>query len=111
MKQCSSGGITRAALKISFFAYDTLVIGSSGPHVGQYVEAIGSGGREYGLDIHWGKVPLLTVCTELILKSFTGRSLQKTTSMVYFGSAAHSDVKYAAEFLAESGQQLLISTF
>ena len=95
--------LDKGNLEDVLFADDTLVIGSVGTHVEQYMEAIEACGREYGLQIHWGKVQLLTVCTDQFLKSPTGQALNRSTSMVYLGSAIDSDGKYTAELSRRIG--------
>ena len=53
-------------------ADDTVILGVTGQHVEEYMASIEAHGKEYGLQIHWGKVQLVTVCGDQALHTPDG---------------------------------------
>lgn len=89
--------------RTSFFADDTLVICSCGKHAEECMSSIEDCGREYGLQIRWGKVQLVDVCTEQALEAPRGAPLTHTESMVDLGSTLHASGKYCTEVARRIG--------
>jgi hypothetical protein len=57
------------------FADDTLLVGSCGQYVEEYMAAIEKVGFDYGLQIHWGKVNLLAIGICAKVRSPTGQEI------------------------------------
>ena len=85
------------------FADDTLVIGSCGLHVEEYMGAIEGCGREYGLQVHWGKIQVVPICSGESLSAPGGQQLENSQSLMYLGSAISSDGRYGTELARKIG--------
>ena len=72
------------------YADDTLILGSTANHVGEYMQVIEARGRKDGLQIHWGKVELVRVCTRQPLYLPDGTAFEAKECMVYLGSTLPS---------------------
>jgi len=79
------------SLEEVLYADDTLVIGACGRHVEEYMAKIEACGAHYGLEIHWGKVQVLTVCTDEAVRDPSGNHIQPSDSMLYLGAVVHSN--------------------
>ena len=65
----------KGELEDTLFADDTLIISSSGANVEKYMAAVELKGKDYGLQVHWGKVHSITVGTTTPVKSPTGAGI------------------------------------
>jgi len=95
--------LAKGALEDILFADDTLVIGSCGSHVEEYMAAIEKQGHEYGLQVHWGKTQLVTACIQQQLTCPNGQPLPNSQSMIYLGSTIHSNGKFSSEVARKLG--------
>ena len=59
--------------------------------------------RDYGLQIHWGKVALGTVCTQTPVRDPSGQIIASKESMLYLGSTVHSGGKFGCEISRRVG--------
>ena len=95
---CANGDLGEA-----LFADDTLIISTQTTHLEEYMAAITRCGSEYGLQVHWGKVHLLSICCDQAIRTPTGTTLQPETSMLYLGSMLHSDGRLGCEISRKIG--------
>ena len=79
------------------FADDTLLISNSGEHIQEYMAAVEHKGRDYGLEVHWGKVHLVKIGSDAEVRAPTGERIQPTDSMMYLGTTIHSNGKFGCE--------------
>ena len=85
------------------FADDTLLIGSHGPFVEEYMCAVETAGMDYGLQIHWGKVHVVAVGRCSKIHSPSQKEIKPQASMMYLGSTIHTDGKFGCEVSREIG--------
>ena len=50
------------------YADDTIILGTSAPHVEEFAAAVERAGLEFGMSLHWRKTQALSVCTETRLQ-------------------------------------------
>ena len=86
------------------FADDTLLISASPEHLTEYMREITFCGSQFGLQVHWGKVQLLKICSDRIVRTPLGEVLPASDSMVYLGSTLSSDGRLACEISRKIGQ-------
>ena len=85
------------------FADDTLIVGSAGLHVEEYMASIQRCGAEYGLEIHWGKVQHVPVRTEQKVRSPLGEFVAQQDSMVYLGATLHNSGRDVSDLCRRIG--------
>ena len=68
------------------------------------MRAIEDHGREDGLQIHWGKVELVKVCTNQQVFKSDGTPFEAKESMIYLGSALHASGRSVTEISRRIGQ-------
>ena len=93
----------KGELEDTLFADDALIISSSGANVEEYMAAVESKGKDYGLQVHWGKVHLITVGSTTPVKSPTGAEIPPQDSMLYLGSTIHKNGKFGCEISRKNG--------
>ena len=93
----------RGELEDVLFADDTLLLGSHGPHVEEYMKTVERAGLEYGLQIHWGKVALVAVGRNVPVHTPEGKEIKSQESMVYLGSTLHTNGKFTSEISRKLG--------
>jgi hypothetical protein len=54
------------------FADDALLISRHGKHIEEYMAAVEQKGLDYGLQVHWGKIHLVRVCSAEAVKAPSG---------------------------------------
>ena len=74
-----------------------MLISSSAKHIEELMDAATHCGGQYGLQIHWGKLQLMKVCTELNVATPAGGNLEAKDTMQYLGAAVHSDGRATSE--------------
>ena len=79
------------------YADDTLILGACSEHVEEYMQAIERRGLLDGLQMHWGKVQLVRVCTEQPVCLPDGQDLPAKDTMVYLGATLHSSGRSVSE--------------
>ena len=94
---------SRGELGEVLYADDTLILGSSHLLVQEYMAAVQKVGLEYGLEIHWGKVHDVGVCTDQSVRDPSGNVVQSKESMVYLGSSLHSSGRSVSEISRRIG--------
>ena len=87
----------RHDLEDVLFADDTLLISNCGRHMEEYMNAVMETGAEYGLQIHWGKVQLVQVCTDQPVHAHNGDRIKAQESMLYLGSTIHGNGRFGCE--------------
>ena len=93
----------RGRLSDILFADDTLLMGIEGAHLEEYTARVEEAGREFGLQLHWGKVQLVRVRSTQDVCEPDGSLLEATPSMIYLGSLLHEDGKAASELSRRIG--------
>jgi hypothetical protein len=93
----------RDDLEDTLFADDTLLISKTATHLEEYMAAVEERGRDYGLQVHWGKVHLISVGTDTSIRSPSGAEITPKDSMLYLGSTIHADGKYGCEVSRKIG--------
>lgn len=73
------------------YADDTLILGTASRYVEEYMLAIEACGKHYGLQIHAGKLQLVTVCQEQGVKDPNGNQIPSQASMLYLGATLHKN--------------------
>lgn len=71
------------------FADDTLILGVKGAHLQEFTSAVVAVGQEFGLELHWGKVQLVSANSDEQLLKPDGTRLAKSPSMIYLGGLIH----------------------
>ena len=102
-----SGAATAACdrdeLEDTLFADDTLLISRCASHLEEYMAAVEEKGRDYGLQVHWGKVHLISIDLEVQIRAPSGDAIPPKTSMLHLGSTIHADGKYGCEVSRKIG--------
>ena len=71
------------------FADDTMLMGVNHIFLQEFTDAVEKVGREFGLELHWGKVQLVNVQGDQSILKPDGTVLPKSTSMIYLGALIH----------------------
>ena len=95
--------VSNNSLEDVLFADDTLLISTSAKHLQEYMAAVEQCGRQYGLEIHWGKVHYVPVSSEQCVKSPAGETIQPKESMIYLGATIHGDGRFGSEVSRKIG--------
>ena len=95
--------IANDELEDVLYADDTLLIGRSGRHIEEYMAAVERSGLDYGLQIHWGKVNLVSIGHQAAVRSPEGKDVKPQPSMLYLGSTIHMDGKFGPELSRKIG--------
>ena len=93
----------KGELEDTLFADDTLLIGRCGEHIEEYMAQVELKGRDYGLQVHWGKVCLVKVCVDSPVHGPNGQVLEAKDSMLYLGSTIHANGKFGCEVSRKIG--------
>ena len=93
----------KGQLKEVLFADDALLIGANGSHVEEYMTAVTHCGKHYGLQVHWGKVHLVPVCTEQNVRNPSGDRMIAQDSLVHLGSTIHNNGHFGCEVSRKIG--------
>ena len=93
----------KGELEDTLFADDTLLIGRCGEHIEEYMAQVELKGRDYGLQVHWGKVCLVKVCADSPIHGPSGQVLEAKDSMLYLGSTIHANGKFGCEVSRKIG--------
>ena len=95
--------IENDSLEDILFADDTLLISTSAKHLEEYMAAVAHCGSQYGLQIHWGKVVYVPVCSEQRVQGPTGQMIEAKASMLYLGATIHGDGRFGSEISRKIG--------
>ena len=60
-------------------------------------------GEQYGLQVHWGKVHLVPVCTDQSVTNLDGVQIAPQESLVYLGATIHANGKFGCEVARKIG--------
>ena len=73
------------------YADDTLLLGTSDPHLQDYLSQIADAGLLYGMELHWDKFQLLQVQCQAIIRTPTGEHISPKLGIDYLGSVLSHD--------------------
>ena len=91
-------------LEDALFADDTLLISRCSGHLEEYMARVEEKGRDYGLQMHWGKVCLVRVgFASHQVHTPQGEPIQAQDSMLYLGSTVHANGKFGCEISRKIG--------
>ena len=79
------------------------LISSNNAHVEEYMAAVEKKGLDYGLQIHWGKVHLISVGSEAPVRTPAGDTIPTAESLLYLGSTIHRNGKFGSEISRKIG--------
>ena len=68
------------------YADDTLLLGVSAPFVSEFINAVETAGKQYGLELHYGKLQLLQVNCHSPVHQPDGECLAQKNEMGYLGT-------------------------
>ena len=85
------------------YADDTLVMGVSAALVGELAAAIEQAGGRYGMVLHWGKTPAISVCCDDHINRSDGTLIPGSDSMEYLGGLITSDGRADSELSRRIG--------
>ena len=68
------------------YADDTLLLGVSAPFVTEFINAVETAGKQYGLELHYGKLQLLQVGCDSSVHQPDGQCLERRAEMSYLGT-------------------------
>ena len=86
------------------YADDTLIVASAPGHAEQYMKAVERAGANYGLNFNWGKLEVLSVGSDAVVRRPDGGAISQKTSIVYLGSVLSADGTMQAELGRRLGQ-------
>ena len=66
--------------------------------------AVGQTGLDNGLQLHWGKVQLVSIGAELPVSTPHGDTIQPVESMLYLGATVHRNGKLSCEVARKIGK-------
>jgi hypothetical protein len=73
------------------YADDTLLLGASDEHLGEFMRAVADAGKRYGMELHWGKFQLIQVqCQATVLRP-DGNQIEAKAGMEYLGTVLTHD--------------------
>ena len=73
------------------FADDTLLMGVSPQFLSEFLDAMASAGRRYGMELHYGKLQLLNVQCNCNFEMPNGQQLVASDGMTYLGTVLTED--------------------
>eukprot|EP00973_Karenia_brevis_P044169 6119247-Karenia_brevis.AAC.1 len=73
LSEAAQNAYERGDLEDVLFADDTLLISRCGAHIEEYMTAVEQRGKDYGLQIHWGKVCFVPVRSRTPVRSPNGQ--------------------------------------
>ena len=79
------------------YADDTLIPGTAYKYVEEYMLAIEACGKQYGLQIHAGKLQLVSLCQKQEVKDPSGKQIPSQDSMLYLGATLHHSGRAVSE--------------
>ena len=103
LSEPASMACKQGELEDVLFADDTLLLGSHGPHVEEYMKTVEKAGLEYGLQIHWGKVALIAIGQHAAVHTPLGAEIKTQDSMLYLGCTLHTGGKFSSEISRKIG--------
>ena len=68
------------------YADDTLLLGVSASFVTEFIESVETAGKQYGLELHYGKLQLLQVNSHSPVQQPDGACLARSAEMSYLGA-------------------------
>ena len=68
------------------FADDTLLLGTSTAHVSEFLAAVERAGRQYGLEVHYGKLQLIQVGRKRDVQAPNGQTVEAGAEIMYLGT-------------------------
>jgi len=86
------------------FADDTMLMGVSSEHLSEYLDAVACAGKRFGMELHYGKLQLISVCCNNRVTKPNGDILQPTASMQYLGTVLTEDGQVSSELSRRIGQ-------
>ena len=95
---------TRGELADSASADDTMLMGVSSAHLGEYSDALARAGQRFGMELHYGKLQLINLCCNDTVIKPNGDILQPTPSMQYLGTVLSEDGQVSSELSRRIGQ-------
>ena len=85
------------------YADDTLLIAVRADWLEQFTSSIVTIGKEYGLELHWGKVQLVCVRGQASIRNANGEPTAQVDSMTYLGCVVHEDGRAVLELSRRIG--------
>ena len=82
---------TQGDLSDLVYADDTLLISVLDKHLSEYLRAVTAAGRDYGMQLHWGKFQLLPVNGTCRLQKPDGEEVPNKTEIEYLGTCLAAD--------------------
>ena len=79
------------------YADDTLLLGTCPDNLHNFMTKIGEAGMGYGLVFNWGKLEILPVRTEAVIRKPDGDTIATKQSILYLGSLLASDGRIGSE--------------
>ena len=76
----------RGDLADVIYADDTLLIGVSSQHLGEYLHAVAAAGAQYGMELHWAKFQRLPVQSDPKVHKPHGDVIPMKLGMDYLGT-------------------------
>jgi len=86
------------------YADDTLLLGVSSEHLAEYLKAVSTAGKRFGMELHYGKLQLITVGGSVAVVMPTGETLQPQAEMQYLGTVLSEDGGVNSELGRRIGQ-------
>ena len=78
-------------LDVLLYADNTLIIGTEGAQLQQFLDAAAHAGSLYGMELHWSKFQLIQVNRVYKLRTPGGDEIPAKELMTYLGAATHAD--------------------
>ena len=94
LSQAAKNAVTAGSLEDVLFADDTLLISQTGRHLEEFMTAVTGCGSHYGLQVHWGKVHYVPVCTRQAVRAPDGQLIPPQDSMMYLGATIHGSGRF-----------------
>ena len=94
---------TRGSLTDIAYADDTLLIGACPQHVGEFLAAVSTAGKRYGMSLHYGKFHLVQVQCEGGLSLPGGGHLAPEAGMNYLGTILAEGGRISSELSRRIG--------
>ena len=86
------------------YADDTVIIGNNSQQIQEYLMAIVTCGKYYGLDLNWNKTQVMNINDEADFYDEDGNALKQVGQIIYLGASIRKDDNHSAEISRRLGQ-------
>jgi hypothetical protein len=95
--------LRRGTLAELLYADDTLLLSVSGKSLERFLVAVSTAGAAYGLELHWGKLQLISVRCHEAVHRIDRTVIEPQSNLLYLGSLVSDDGRISSELKRRLG--------